>query len=92
MMQFPFNLGPRYLEFPFKIRLTYLDCCCYFERYGCFLKVNLLDVYPGLRSFLQSNWLEKLNHGFTKYVFAALVILLFIGAQPALGLVEAFKG
>ena len=44
-------------------------------------KVNLLDVYPGLRSFLQSNWLEKLNHGFTKYVFAALVILLFIGPQ-----------
>eukprot|EP00435_Cladocopium_sp_Y103_P073655 s200_g44.t1 len=44
-------------------------------------KVNLLDVYPGLRKFLQSNWLEKLNHGFTKYVFAALVILLFIGPQ-----------
>lgn len=44
-------------------------------------KVNLLDVYPGLRKFLQSDWLERLNHGFTKYVFAALVLLLFIGPQ-----------
>lgn len=59
----------------------------------CFLEVNLLDVYPGLRSFLQSNWLEKLNHGFTKYVFAALVILLFIGLpNPVDGWVEGFKG
>jgi len=51
---------------------------------GCFCgysQVNLLDVYPGLRKFLQSNWLERLNHGFTKYVFAALVILLFIGRK-----------
>ncbi|CAE7496982.1 tyrR [Symbiodinium natans] len=44
-------------------------------------KVNLLDIYPGLRGFLQSDWLERLNHGFTKYAFAAFVILLFVGPQ-----------
>eukprot|EP00913_Durusdinium_trenchii_P028779 g26988.t1 len=44
-------------------------------------KVNLLDVYPSLRSFLQSNWLEQLNHGFTKYVFVALNLLLWFGPQ-----------
>ncbi|CAJ1374740.1 unnamed protein product [Effrenium voratum] len=44
-------------------------------------KVNLLDVYPGLRDFLRSDWLENLNHGFTKYVFAVLVVLLFVGPQ-----------
>jgi len=44
-------------------------------------KVNLLEVYPGLRRFLQSDWLERLNHGFTKYAFPVFVILLFIGPQ-----------
>ncbi|CAE7742509.1 unnamed protein product [Symbiodinium pilosum] len=44
-------------------------------------RVNLFDIYPGLRRFLQSDWLERLNHGFTKYAFAAFVILLFIGPQ-----------
>jgi polyferredoxin len=45
-------------------------------------KVNLFDVFPGLRDFLRSDFFpEQLNHGFTKYVFAAFVALLFIGPQ-----------
>ncbi|CAE8657187.1 unnamed protein product [Polarella glacialis] len=44
-------------------------------------KVNLLDVFPGLRPFLSSDFLETLNHDFTKYAFAVFVVLLFIGPQ-----------
>lgn len=45
-------------------------------------KVDLLEVYPGLRTFLQSDFFpEQLNHNFTKYVYAVFVLLLFVGPQ-----------
>eukprot|EP00929_Paragymnodinium_shiwhaense_P014816 TRINITY_DN122787_c0_g1_i1.p1 TRINITY_DN122787_c0_g1~~TRINITY_DN122787_c0_g1_i1.p1 ORF type:complete len:876 (+),score=134.77 TRINITY_DN122787_c0_g1_i1:57-2630(+) len=45
-------------------------------------KINLLDIWPGIRTFLQKDYFpEMLNHGFTKYVYAAFVLLLFIGPQ-----------
>lgn len=34
--------------------------------------------------------MENLNHGFTKYVFAVLVVLLFVGAE-LLGREEAYN-
>ena len=43
---------------------------------------NLLTAFPLLRRFLRSDWWpERINFEFTKYAFAALVALLFIGPQ-----------
>ncbi|TVQ55049.1 MAG: 4Fe-4S binding protein, partial [Spirulina sp. DLM2.Bin59] len=45
-------------------------------------RLNLLKTYPQLRQFLQSKfWPEGLNYGITTWVFALVVILLFIGPQ-----------
>ena len=44
--------------------------------------VNLLRTMPGLKDFLRSEWWpNKINFGFTKYAFAAIVAILFIGPQ-----------
>ena len=45
-------------------------------------RVNLLNVYPGLRRFLRSSWWpDRINYGFTLWFFAVVVILLFVGPQ-----------
>ncbi|MDS3859495.1 sigma 54-interacting transcriptional regulator [Thermosynechococcaceae cyanobacterium BACA0444] len=45
-------------------------------------RVNLLNVYPRLRSFLRSPaWPNWLNYGITTWVFAAVVAILFCGPQ-----------
>lgn len=45
-------------------------------------KVNLLSSLPLTRTFLRGDFFpEGLNHGFTKYAFAVIVIALFIGPQ-----------
>lgn len=44
--------------------------------------VNLLRTMPGLKDFLRSDWWPyKINFGFTKYAFAAIVAILFLGPQ-----------
>ncbi len=45
-------------------------------------RVNLLNLYPGLRRFLRSSWWpDRINYGFTLWFFAIVVILLFVGPQ-----------
>lgn len=45
-------------------------------------RVNLLNLYPGLRRFLRSPWWpDRINYGFTLWFFAVVVILLFVGPQ-----------
>ncbi|KAI8465837.1 MAG: cyclic nucleotide-binding protein [Monoraphidium minutum] len=45
-------------------------------------KVNLLTSLPLVRNFLRGDFFpEGLNHGFTKYAFAVIVVALFIGPQ-----------
>ncbi|BAY20837.1 cyclic nucleotide-binding protein [Calothrix sp. NIES-2100] len=45
-------------------------------------RVNLLNVYPGLRRFLRSDWWpDRINYGFTFAAFAFLIGVLFIGPQ-----------
>lgn len=45
-------------------------------------RVNLLNVYPGLRKFLRSPWWpDRINYGFTAAAFAVIVAILFIGPQ-----------
>ncbi|WP_066426687.1 sigma 54-interacting transcriptional regulator [Anabaena sp. 4-3] len=45
-------------------------------------RVNLLNLYPGLRRFLRSDWWpDKINYGFTVVVFALIVGVLFVGPQ-----------
>ncbi|MBD2356272.1 cyclic nucleotide-binding domain-containing protein [Tolypothrix sp. FACHB-123] len=45
-------------------------------------RVNLLNVYPGLRRFLRSDWWpDRINYGFTVAAFAFLIGVLFIGPQ-----------
>lgn len=45
-------------------------------------RVNLLNLYPGLRRFLRSPWWpERINYGFTLWFFAVIVIVLFVGPQ-----------
>ncbi len=45
-------------------------------------RVNLLNTYPWLRRFLRSPWWPtRINYGITTWVFAAVVIILFIGPQ-----------
>jgi transcriptional regulator with AAA-type ATPase domain/NAD-dependent dihydropyrimidine dehydrogenase PreA subunit len=45
-------------------------------------RVNLLNVYPGLRKFLRSPWWpDRINYGFTLTAFALIVGVLFLGPQ-----------
>ncbi|MBD2345294.1 cyclic nucleotide-binding domain-containing protein [Anabaena subtropica] len=45
-------------------------------------RVNLLNIYPGLRRFLRSPWWpDRINYGFTVVVFAFIVGVLFVGPQ-----------
>jgi len=45
-------------------------------------RVNLLNIYPGLRRFLRSSWYpDWINYGFTLWFFAFIVIILFVGPQ-----------
>ena len=45
-------------------------------------RVNLLNLYPGLRRFLRSPWWpDRINYGFTLTAFAIVVALLFFGPQ-----------
>jgi transcriptional regulator with AAA-type ATPase domain/NAD-dependent dihydropyrimidine dehydrogenase PreA subunit len=45
-------------------------------------RINLLNIYPGLRQFLRSSWWpDRINYRFTTFAFALVVILLFIGPQ-----------
>ncbi|WP_066382676.1 sigma 54-interacting transcriptional regulator [Anabaena sp. CA = ATCC 33047] len=45
-------------------------------------RVNLLNLYPGLRRFLRSDWWpDKINYGFTVVAFALIVGVLFVGPQ-----------
>ncbi len=45
-------------------------------------RVNLLNLYPGLRRFLRSDWYpDRINYGFTTVAFAFAVGVLFFGEQ-----------
>jgi len=45
-------------------------------------RVNLLNAYPGLRKFLRSPWWpDRINYGLTLWVFALVVVVLFVGPQ-----------
>jgi transcriptional regulator with AAA-type ATPase domain/NAD-dependent dihydropyrimidine dehydrogenase PreA subunit len=45
-------------------------------------RLNLLNLYPGLRRFLRSPWWpDRINYGFTLTVYTLIVLLLFIGPQ-----------
>lgn len=45
-------------------------------------RANLLNLYPGLRRFLRSDWWpDRINYGFTLTAFAIVVGMLFIGPQ-----------
>ncbi|PPS43266.1 cyclic nucleotide-binding domain-containing protein [Chroococcidiopsis sp. TS-821] len=45
-------------------------------------RVNLLNMYPGLRRFLRSPWYpDRINYGFTLWFFAVVVVVLFVGPQ-----------
>lgn len=45
-------------------------------------RVNLLNVYPGLRTFLRSPWwTDRINYGFTLTAFPILIAILFVGPQ-----------
>lgn len=45
-------------------------------------RFNLLNAYPGLRWFLRSPWWpDRINYGFTSWMFALVVTLLFLGPQ-----------
>ncbi|MFP4652845.1 MAG: sigma 54-interacting transcriptional regulator [Phormidium sp.] len=46
------------------------------------LRLNLFKSYPQLRQFLRGKfWTDGLNYGITTWVFALVVILLFVGPQ-----------
>lgn len=45
-------------------------------------RLNLLNAYPQLRQWLRSPWwTDRLNYGFTLWVFAIVVLMLFLGPQ-----------
>jgi len=45
-------------------------------------RLNLLNSYPPLRSFLHSSWYpDKINYGFISVVFALVVAILFLAPQ-----------
>ncbi|WP_159785188.1 sigma 54-interacting transcriptional regulator [Sodalinema gerasimenkoae] len=46
------------------------------------LRLNLFKSYPQVRQFLRGTfWTDGLNYGITTWVFALVVILLFVGPQ-----------
>jgi polyferredoxin len=45
-------------------------------------RLNLLNAYPWLRQFLNSDWYpDRINYGFTAWVFPLVVLILFIAPQ-----------
>lgn len=45
-------------------------------------RLNLLNKYPKLRSFLRSDWFPtRINYGFTLWFFALIVLVLFLAPQ-----------
>jgi transcriptional regulator with AAA-type ATPase domain/NAD-dependent dihydropyrimidine dehydrogenase PreA subunit len=45
-------------------------------------RVNLLNLYPGLRKFLRSDWWpDRINYGVTTWLFAVILAVLFLGPQ-----------
>ncbi|MGL5879619.1 MAG: sigma 54-interacting transcriptional regulator [Xenococcaceae cyanobacterium] len=45
-------------------------------------RLNLLNAYPRLRSFLRSKWWpDRLNYNITAIAFALVVLILFLGPQ-----------
>jgi transcriptional regulator with AAA-type ATPase domain/NAD-dependent dihydropyrimidine dehydrogenase PreA subunit len=45
-------------------------------------RLNLLNAYPWLRQFLNSEWYpDRINYGFTAWVFPIVVLILFIAPQ-----------
>ncbi|HEY9845689.1 MAG TPA: sigma 54-interacting transcriptional regulator, partial [Candidatus Caenarcaniphilales bacterium] len=45
-------------------------------------RFNLLNSYPKLRQFLRSPWWpDRINYGFTVWIFAVVVVVLFVGPQ-----------
>ncbi|HEY9637672.1 MAG TPA: sigma 54-interacting transcriptional regulator [Coleofasciculaceae cyanobacterium] len=45
-------------------------------------RFNLLNAYPDLRRFLRSSWWpDRINYGFTLWVFALVVVVGFVGPQ-----------
>ncbi|HEY9674099.1 MAG TPA: sigma 54-interacting transcriptional regulator [Waterburya sp.] len=45
-------------------------------------RFNLLNAYPDLRRFLRSPWWpDRINYGFTLWVFALVVVMGFVGPQ-----------
>ncbi len=45
-------------------------------------RLNLLNAYPWLRQFLNSDWYpDRINYGFTAWVFPLVVMILFIAPQ-----------
>ncbi|MGB5896945.1 MAG: sigma 54-interacting transcriptional regulator [Geitlerinemataceae cyanobacterium] len=46
------------------------------------LRYNLLKRYPKFRQFLRSSWWpDRINYGLTTWLFALVVVVLFIGPQ-----------
>jgi transcriptional regulator with AAA-type ATPase domain/NAD-dependent dihydropyrimidine dehydrogenase PreA subunit len=45
-------------------------------------RVNLLNAYPKLRTFLRSPWWpDRINYGFTSWFYALVLAVLFLGPQ-----------
>jgi transcriptional regulator with AAA-type ATPase domain/NAD-dependent dihydropyrimidine dehydrogenase PreA subunit len=45
-------------------------------------RLNLLNAYPKLRQFLNSDWYpDRINYGFTAWVFPIVVAILFLAPQ-----------
>ncbi|WP_309742773.1 sigma 54-interacting transcriptional regulator [Chamaesiphon sp. OTE_20_metabat_361] len=45
-------------------------------------RLNLLNAYPGLRRFLNTDWYpDRINYGFTAWVFPIVVLILFLAPQ-----------
>jgi transcriptional regulator with AAA-type ATPase domain/NAD-dependent dihydropyrimidine dehydrogenase PreA subunit len=45
-------------------------------------RLNLLNAYPWLRRFLNTDWYpDRINYGFTAWVFPIVVLILFIAPQ-----------
>jgi transcriptional regulator with AAA-type ATPase domain/NAD-dependent dihydropyrimidine dehydrogenase PreA subunit len=45
-------------------------------------RLNLLNSYPWLRNWLRSDWWpDRINFGFTSWIYVIVVLLLFLGPQ-----------
>jgi hypothetical protein len=45
-------------------------------------RYNILERFPEVRSFLRSEWWpERINFGFTRWVFPLVIAGLFLGPQ-----------